>query len=236
MDSRNNPAEVKSSYSRAPVHDTSAGFARELVETVDDAGQDDTKERGKKIISRHKALGLIAATILAFSIISIAFGQEDAVSAVHATIQKIDSAGKIIVVKTDDGVDHSLHFLGSTAVHAGDDAGAAAKDSWHGLKEGSEVVVHYTKSGTEETAVEIDKVGAGGLTTTEGTVKEIDRGGKKLVVASGDGTEATFRLTGNAVKETGAGIGKGSKVTVFYFGKAGKKVAHFLGTSSSGPS
>jgi hypothetical protein len=43
-------------------------------------------------------------------------------------------------------------------------------------------------------------------------------------------------MTGQAVKETGTGIGKGSEVTVFYIGKAGKKVAHFLGTASSGPS
>ena len=139
----------------------------------------------------------------------------------------------------DDGqtaLVQKLHFLDSTAVHGGDAADVASKDSWHGLKEGGEVVVHYTKSGTEDTAVEIDKIGDGGLKTTEGTVKEIDRGGKNLVVVAGDATEETFRLTGQAAKDAGVGIGKGSKVTVFYIGKAGKKVAHFLGTTSSGPS
>jgi hypothetical protein len=184
----------------------------------------------------RRGTGIISGTFLALSLIAIAHGQEDVVTAAHATIQKVDSTSKTIVVKTDDGVGHTIHFLDSTAVHGGDAADVASKDSWHGLKEGGEVVVHYTKRGTEDTAVEIDKVGAGGLKTTEGTVKEIDRGGKNLVVLAGDGTAQTFRLTGQAVKDTGAGIGEGSKVTVFYIGKAGKKIAHFLGTTSSGPS
>jgi hypothetical protein len=183
-----------------------------------------------------KRTAIVCGTILALSLVPIAHGQQDAVTAVHATIQKVDSTSKTIVVKTDDGVGHTVHFLDSTAVHGGDATDVAAKDSWHGLKEGGEVVVHYSKSGTEDTAVEIDKVGEGGLKTTEGTVKEIDRGGKSVVVVAGDGTEQTFRLTGEAAKDTGTGIGKGSKVTVFYIGKAGKKVAHFLGTTSSGPS
>ena len=178
----------------------------------------------------------ISVTILALSLVAIASGQGDVVTAAHATIQKINSTGKTIVVKTDDGVGHTLHVLDSTAVHGADAGDVAAKDSWHGLKEGGEVIVHYTKTGTEESAVEIDKVGADGLKATEGAVKEIDKGGKSLVVVAGDGTEQTFKMTGQAVKETGTGIGKGSKVTVFYIGKAGKKVAHFLGTASSGPS
>lgn len=178
---------------------------------------------------------IISLTILALSLVAIASAQDDAVSAAHATIQKIDSAGKTIVVKTDDGVGHTLHVLDSTAVHGADAGDVAAKDSWHGLKEGGEVIAHFTKTGTEETAVAIDKVGAGGLKATEGTVKEIDKDGRSLVVVAGDGTEETFKMTGQATKEAGTGIGRGSRVTVFYIGKAGNKVVHFLGTTSSGP-
>ena len=182
------------------------------------------------------AVRIISVTILAMSLVAIASGQDDAMTAAHATIQKIDSTGKTIVVKTDDGVGHTLHVLDSTAVHGADAGDVAAKDSWHGFKEGGEVIVHYTKTGTEETAVEIDKVGADGLKATEGTVKEIDKGGKSVVVVAGDGTEETFNMTSQATKEAESGIGRGSKVTVFYIGKAGRKVAHFLGTTSSGPS
>jgi hypothetical protein len=100
------------------------------------------------------------------------------------------------------------------------------------LKEGSEVVAHYTTRGSEDTAVEVDKVGKDGLKATDGTVKEIDKGGKKLVVKTADGTEETFRLTGHASEDAGKDIAKGtekgSKVTVYYTEDAGKKVAHFF--------
>jgi hypothetical protein len=188
------------------------------------------------VLDTRMPVKIVFVTILALSLARIASGQDDAVKGAHATIQKIDPNGRTIVVKTDDGVGHTLHVLNSTAVHGANAGDVTAKDSWHGLKEGGEVIVHYTKTGTEETAVEIDKVGADGLKATEGTVKEIDKGVKSLVVVAADGTEQTFKMTGQAVKETGTGIGKGSEVTVFYIGKAGKKVAHFLGTASSGPS
>jgi hypothetical protein len=250
MKSRTNCAEISDAFLPGKMHDRATGFAKHRCRTIRNYGNDRRKaeeanaEAGRDEIERfrrlftiaRKRIVIISGIILALSLVAIAHGQQDAVTAVHATIQKVDSTSKTIVVKTDDGVGHTLHFLDSTAVHGGDAADVASRDSWHGLKEGGEVVVHYTKSGTEDTAVEIDKIGADGLKTTEGTVKEIDRGGKNLVVVAGDGTEETFRLTGRAAKDAGVGIGKGSKVTVVYVGKAGKKVAHFLGTTSSGPS
>jgi hypothetical protein len=174
----------------------------------------------------------IKGLILVLSMVSLAYAAEDVVSAVHGTIKKLDSATKTIVVKTADGTEHSMHFLDKTAVHGVDASAAAAKDSWHGLKEGTEVVAHYSTKGTEDTALEIDKVGKDGLKTADGTIKDIDRGGKKLIVKSSDGVESTFRLTDHAAKDGGKDIGegmeKGTKVTVYYTEDAGKKVAHFF--------
>ncbi len=96
----------------------------------------------------------------------------DTVTAVHGTVTKIDSGAKTIVVKTKDGTEHTLHFVGKTVVH-GTEVGA--KDTFKGIKEGSEAVAHYTAKGAEKTAVEVDKVGKEGLKETEGTVEEIDR-------------------------------------------------------------
>ena len=174
---------------------------------------------------------MIGSLILALLLVSAAYAAEDVVTAVHGTIKKVDSATKTIV-KTADGTEHSLHFLDKTAVHGADASMGAAKDSWHGLSAGTEVVAHYTTKGTEDTALEFDKVGKDGLKTADGTIKDIDRGGKKLVVKSSDGVESTYRLTDHAAKDGGKDIGegmeKGAKVTVYYTEDAGKKVAHFF--------
>ena len=175
---------------------------------------------------------MIGRVVLALLLVSAAYAAEDVVSAVHGAIKKIDAATKIIVVKTTDGTEHTMHFLDKTAVHGVDASAAAAKDSWHGLKEGTEVVAHYTTKGTEDTAVEIDKVGKDGLKMTAGTIKDIDRGGKTLVVKSSDGVESTFRLTDHAAKDGGKdvakGVEKGAKVTVYYTEDAGNKIAHYF--------
>jgi hypothetical protein len=174
----------------------------------------------------------IATVVLALSLVSPSFADEDVVSAVHGTVVKIDDGAKIVVVKTADGTRHSLHFADKTTVHGAVLSANGASHSWHGLAKGSEVVAHYTKRGTADTAVEIDKIGDNGLKTTEGTVTDIDRGGKGLVVDTGGGAKKTFELTDHASEDAGRDIAKGtvkgSKVTVYYTEDAGKRVAHFF--------
>jgi hypothetical protein len=174
----------------------------------------------------------IGVAVLVLSLASLAFAVEDVVTATHGTITKIDSAAKTVAIKTADGTEHVFHWSKDTVFHGAKAADLAAKDSWHGLKEGSEVVAHTTKRGTEDTAVEIDKVGDDGMKKTEGTVKEIDRGGKKMVIETADGTDHTFKLTGHAAadagKDLGKGTEKGTKVVVYSTEDAGKSVAHFF--------
>ena len=158
-------------------------------------------------------------------LVPLAFAADDVVSAVHGTITKLDHATKTAVVKTADGTEHAVHFTAKTTVHG---AEAGAKDTFHGLKEGTEVVAHYTAKGADKTAVEVDKAGKDGLKAVEGTVKEVDRGGKKVVVTTADGAEHTFKLTDHAAVESARGLDKGGRVTVHYTETAGKKVAHFF--------
>ena len=103
---------------------------------------------------------------------------------------------------------------------------------FHGLKEGSQVAVHYTAKGTVETAEEIDDIGKGGLKTTEATASHIDRGAKALTVKTGNGTEETYRLTDSAAKDAGKDITEGAekstKVTIYYTEEGGRKLAHFF--------
>ena len=117
-------------------------------------------------------------------------------------------------MKTTDGKEHTLHFAAKTAVRGTE---VTAKDTFHGLKEGSEVVAHDTAKGTEVTVDEVDKVGKDGMRATEGTISAWDRGSKKLVVKTADGTEQTFKLSGHAAEDAGRDVGN-----------AAEKVAHFF--------
>jgi Cu/Ag efflux protein CusF len=177
-------------------------------------------------------LKTIGSLFLAVSFLVMAHADEDVVSAVHGTIKKVDSAAKTIAITSSDGTEHVLHFVDRTAVHGARDTAEAGKNSWHGLKEGSEVVAHYTRRGSEETAVEIDKVGKDGLKSMDGTIKDFDRGGKMMVVRTGDGIESTFRLSDHAAEDAGKeiarGTEKGAKVTVYYSEDGGKKIAHYF--------
>jgi hypothetical protein len=173
--------------------------------------------------------GMAVLAVFAMAFLSVA---QDVVNAIHGTIEKIDSDTKTMVIKTSDGTEHTLHFLDRTAVHGVRASEAGSKDAWHGLESGTEVVAHYTTRGTEDTAVEFDKVGEEGLKKSTGTVTDLDRGTKKLVVKGDDGVESTYRLTDRAAKDGGkdvtAGAEKGAKVTVYYTEVAGKKIAHFF--------
>ena len=175
---------------------------------------------------------IIGITILVCSLTSFIVAAENVVTATHGTITKIDRTAKTIAVKTEDGTEHVFYWAKDTSVHGVKSVDLSAKESWHGLKQGSEVVAHSTKRGTKDTAVEVDNVGDKGLKKTEGTVKEIDRHGKKLVVESADGTEHAFRLTNRAATDAGKDVAasaeKGTKVAIYSTEDAGKSVAHFF--------
>ena len=172
------------------------------------------------------------ALVVAVALCWPALAIEERHGVMTGVILKLDAAAKTVVIKTADGTTHTLHFLERTAVHGGQSAAVVSKDTFRGLKEGTEVAIHYSAKGTEETAHEIDVVGKDGLKATEATVVDIDRGGKKLAVKTADGTSETFRLTGRAVEDAGKDMGKGAeksaKVTVYYTEEAGEKVAHVI--------
>ena len=177
----------------------------------------------------HYALRLL---ILASLLILSVRAAEDVVTAVHGTVTKLDSVAKSMVVKTKDGTEHTIHFVDKTAVHGADATATGAKDTFHGIIEGSEVVAHYTEKGAEKTGVEVDKVAKEGVKTIDGTVSHVGEGGKVVVVKAADGTEHTFQVVGHdtvaSAEEIGKGADKSAKFTVYYTEKAGKEVAHFF--------
>ena len=150
--------------------------------------------------------------------------------AIEGTTNGVYRALNVVVVRTIDGVEHMIHYTKDLLVHGGKGKGA---DALQGLKEGSTVVVHYTLSGTEETAQEIDHVGdEDGLKKSEGVVIDVDRRRQQITVRFADRTTETRQLPARAAAEAGRDLGDatkgGAKVVVYYSDEGGRRVAHYF--------
>jgi hypothetical protein len=89
-------------------------------------------------------------------------------------------------------------------------------------------VLHYVDEGGRQTALEVDRVGEGGLPAVEGTVTYVDRRAKRLTVRLADGTVITLRLTDRAAQNAGKDVDNGSQVIVYYADDGGEWVAHYF--------
>jgi len=138
--------------------------------------------------------------------------------ATEATIKSEQKAAHKIVVATEDGVEHVYDAAKDLAVHGG-------KDPLADLKPGTTVIVHYTPDNTVE---EIDRVGPGGLSTTEGIATKIDRGKKEITIRYDNGKTEKLKLTDRAAAEAGENIGNDTRIIVYYSDEAGGKVTHYF--------
>jgi hypothetical protein len=174
---------------------------------------------------RHWASALLFASAL---VACTAFAADDVASGVVVTVKTIDRGTKTAVMKTADGTEHTFHFVGRTVAHGGEATAKGSKDAFLGLKEGDEVIVHYTVKGSVKTAEEVDHIGKDGLKASVVAVKSVDHAAKTVTVKTGEGAEETYHLTERGLQETGKGLEKAGKVTIYYTDDAGKKVVHFL--------
>lgn len=190
---------------------------------------------GPKVFIQHpKENPVIKLFALSVALLwaSCCFAAQGVTGAVDGSIKKIDSGTKTIVVKAADGTEHTFRYSGDLAVHGGKEVAKGSGEALHGLKEGSEVAVHYSKDAGKETAHEIDKIGDDGLKATKGTVSHVDKGARKVSVKTEDGTEETFDMSERVAKDSGKDIAdaadKSAKVTVYYTEEAGKKTMRFI--------
>ena len=174
-------------------------------------------------MGRSLSFGLTVA-IFGFS----AFAADDVATAVVATVKTVDKGAKTVVVKTADGTEHTFHFIGRTVAHGAEATAKGSKDAFEGMKEGDDVIVHYTVKGADKTAEEVDHIGKDGLKASLVVVKSVDRGAKTVTVKTAEGAEETYHFSARAAKDTGKGLEKAGKVTVYYTEDAGKKVAHYF--------
>ena len=139
--------------------------------------------------------------------------------ATEATIKGEHRAANKIVVATEDGVEHVYDAAKGLVVH-----GVGGKGPLSDLKPGTTVVIHYS---ADNTAQEIDRIGSGGLSTTEGVATKIDRGRKEITIRYDNGTIETLKLTDRAAAE-GKNIGEDTRIVVYYSDEAGGKVTHYF--------
>ncbi len=174
----------------------------------------------------------VTVTLALSLAVSMAFAAKEKVSAFRGTVMKIDRGANTAVVKAVDGTEHVVHFTKRTTVHGVEKSAKYSDDAFHGLREGSSVVVHYTTKGTEETAEEVDHIGNQGIQTAEGAVVRIDRRGKSMTIRTASGAEETYKLADHASEDAARDLdqaaGKLGSVTVYYTEESGRKVAHFF--------
>lgn len=170
---------------------------------------------------------LRSAMVLAI-LASASFAADDVVTAVAGSVKVIDKATKTVVVKAADGTEHTFVFVRQTVAHGAEKTAGGGKDAFLAMKEGDEVVVHYAVKGTVKTAREVDRVGKDGLKMSVVAVKSVDHAAKTVTVKTAEGGEETYHLTAAAVRETGRGLDKAGKVTVYYSEEGGRKIAHYF--------
>jgi hypothetical protein len=189
----------------------------------------------RKSIRRHLGLGFVCgAALLALPALHAA-QQPPPVNgvtgtiALEGTVDQTSEAGKTVIVKTVDGIRHLFRLTETTAVHG---SAAAGADTLGGIETGSRVVVHYTAKAGQETALEVDRVGAKGLKTVEGVVSHVDRAGREMSIRLADGSTQTLRLTDRAAADVGrdvdSAVAHTTKVVVYYADESGHQVAHYF--------
>ncbi|MGB7726518.1 MAG: hypothetical protein WBL50_00700 [Candidatus Acidiferrum sp.] len=156
-------------------------------------------------------------------------------SSVEGLVIKIDRAAKTVVVKASDGTEYTMHLAERTMVYGENETYKGAVEAERGLQEGSKVVVHYTKQGTDDTAEEIDRIGTDGLKTSEGTITKFDRATRTMTIKIADGTEEIYQLTEHAIEDAGIEAEDAAKTSahaiVYYSDEADHKVAHYFKTT-----
>jgi hypothetical protein len=84
----------------------------------------------------------------------IASAQDDLFHMVSGVVKHVDKDAKTVVVKADDGTEHTIKWTDKTTWEG-------TKDAGKGIKEGSHLSVKYTEKSGEKTAVGVKDIGKG---------------------------------------------------------------------------
>jgi hypothetical protein len=149
--------------------------------------------------------------------------------ALEGTVDQTSEAGKTVIVKTVDGLRHLFHVTEKTMVHG---SAAADADTLRGLETGSRIVVHYTATAGQQTALEVDRLDTKALKTVEGVVTRVDRAAREMSIRLADGSTQTLQLTDRAASAVGHDVDSAAadatRVVVYYADDGGRAVAHYF--------
>ena len=101
---------------------------------------------------RRVLMGLCALVGLATLQMASAQGDEDLVHIVSGVVKHVDKDAKTVVVKADDGTEHTIKWTGKTTWEG-------TKDTGKDIKDGSHLSVKYTEKAGEKTAVGVKDIG-----------------------------------------------------------------------------
>ena len=99
--------------------------------------------------SRGILLGLLFG--LAVSVVA-----QDLVHDISGILKKVDKTAKTMVIKADDGTEHTIKYTDKTVVESTKDLGKGVEkgsaETYLEGKKGAKITVHYTEKGAEKTA------------------------------------------------------------------------------------
>jgi Cu/Ag efflux protein CusF len=103
-------------------------------------------------LSRKKSLLLLLFAFVGVLALQVASAADDVVHELKGFVKHVDKGTKTIVVKAEDGTEHTIKWTEKTSWDT-------AKETGKGVKEGSKVSVKYTEKAGEKTAVGVKDLG-----------------------------------------------------------------------------
>jgi Cu/Ag efflux protein CusF len=103
-------------------------------------------------LSLRRSMVVCLFAFVAVAALQVASAQDDVVHEIKGFVKHVDKDAKTIVVKADDGAEHTIKWTEKTSWDT-------TKEAGKGIKEGSKVSVKYTEKAGEKTAVGVKDLG-----------------------------------------------------------------------------
>ena len=182
--------------------------------------------------------GKQALLYLGTALLCVSANCQMVVHAVSGTVKSFNPKpmSMSVVVESGSIIQFAIRPDSKVALSFEDDLRGDAVDASKFNKVGAFVMVYYYGFETRRTAVAVKDLGPDPFKKTEGTVVDFNKHDRVLTVRDSKGTNETFRLSDNAVVDTGMGLqsgrkyepDKGYKVRVTSSSADGKDVAVFI--------